>query len=69
MFNIIRNIKINPYKAIVLSVLFVFIATMTCFGVPVARDKFATWVNDGFPAEDARLAVAFDIDVKNRGKK
>ena len=53
----------NPYKLAWIIFAVVFLSTMTIYGFPTLLDDIATWRNDGFAAEDARCANAFDLEV------
>ena len=53
----------NPYKLAWIIFAVVFLSTMTIYGFPTLLDDIATWRNDGFAAQDARCAMAFDLEV------
>ena len=53
----------NPYKYICITFAICLTVTMYYYGAPAVLDDIAAWRNNGMAAEDARCAMAFDLDV------
>ena len=56
-------------RKILLGILVVVIISPQYDGYKALGDRFATWKNDGYPAEEARCAVALTNSVSARKMK
>ena len=58
------KMKDKYYKYICIGFAVILTLATYIYGVPAMADDFATWRNGGLPAEDARCAAAFKLEVE-----